>query len=79
MYSTYYDGMDDASSFVINTALSDFENKFAPVPPKDDLKWFRFFLDLVTIGIAGPTSVVFNSGRWKLLAMDERTLIIRQY
>ncbi|KAK2875574.1 hypothetical protein FQN49_001598 [Arthroderma sp. PD_2] len=61
MYSDLDTALQRATNSLVNPALKDFENKFAPLPPPPDNKWLLVLIDLITIGTAGVGGFVFNT------------------
>ncbi|KAM5447956.1 hypothetical protein McanCB56680_008038 [Microsporum canis] len=61
MYSEIDTALQRATNILVNPALDDFENKFAPVPPPPDNKWLLVLIDLITLGTAGIGGFIFNS------------------
>ncbi|RAK98081.1 glycoside hydrolase [Aspergillus ibericus CBS 121593] len=60
MYQRYYDTLFQALTLV-STALKDMENKFAPIPPKEDDTWLLLLVDMITLGALGSAGPFFNT------------------
>ena len=60
LYKSYHDTLFQAAS-VINMALDDLENKFAPIPTKKDNTWELLLIDLLTLGTLGTAGPFFNT------------------
>lgn len=54
--------MTHIAATVITSSLSDFENKFAPIPSPPDDKWLLLLIDLITLGSASTAAPFFNNG-----------------
>lgn len=50
LYQSYHDALTSEAALAINPALSDFENKFQPIPPEKDNTWLLLLLNLATAG-----------------------------
>jgi hypothetical protein len=60
MYKSYYDTLFKALT-IVSTALDDMENKFAPIPPKEDDTWKLILIDVITLGALGTAGPFFNT------------------
>ncbi|PWY81537.1 hypothetical protein BO94DRAFT_557986 [Aspergillus sclerotioniger CBS 115572] len=60
MYAQYYDNLFWALS-IVSTTLNDMENKFAPLPPKEDDTWLPILVDMITLGVLGTAGPFFNT------------------
>ncbi|EGS17235.1 class V chitinase-like protein [Thermochaetoides thermophila DSM 1495] len=60
MYHDYYRALTDEMA-IINTALDDMENTFAPVPEPDDKSLVNLLVDLLTLGTLSIGAGWFNT------------------
>lgn len=61
MYPSYLDSLTKATTFIITNSLSDFENKFQPIPPENNNTWLLLLFDLVTVGVSVVAAPFFNN------------------
>ncbi|TQV98247.1 glycosyl hydrolases family 18 [Cordyceps javanica] len=72
-YAKYHQSVVDVSALLIDNTLSDFENKFAPVPPPEDQSWLNILLSFVSMGAPMIGSKFFTGVIAKLPALASKT------
>ncbi|KAH8885958.1 glycoside hydrolase family 18 protein [Thozetella sp. PMI_491] len=74
MYASYQPALTQAAATVLDPALADFENNFAPVPPPPDDTWLEFLL--IGVSLVGTVAVsAFFNGFLKALPYFERNKV----
>jgi hypothetical protein len=59
MYKSYYDTLFKALT-IVSMALDDMENKFAPIPLKEDNTWKLILINVIMLGALGTAGPFFN-------------------
>lgn len=72
-YAKYHQSVVDVTALALDNAMDDFEEKFAPVPPKEDQTWLNILLSFVSIGGPMIGSKFFTSVIAKLPAIASQS------